>query len=181
MEQGFIDEIIKMERNNIDISEITDKIIRDLNINEYPIPIVKIVQALDFIVGKQKLQETFSGYIAIGEKIREKFGKDRFICVNSTDCIGHQRFTIAHELAHFLFDFKKSATYYNTYRTTDSDNKIEKRANAFAANLLMPAEEFRRIYNDILADNEKKIEILMKYFEVSRRAIDLRIIELGLN
>ncbi len=178
MKRELVKEIKKIPIENTNISDITDKIISYLNVNEYPIPIVKIARAMNFIIGKQELDDTFSGYIAIGDKIQEKFEKDRLICVNSKDNLGHQRFTIAHELAHFLFDYR-GGEYYNTYKTTDVNNSSEKRANKFAANLLMPTKEFKRKYNKLNGD-DNRIEKLMGYFEVSRKAINLRIIELDL-
>jgi len=182
MNQELIEEIRTMPNDIENVSDITQKIIKDLKSKEFPIPIVKIMKELNFLVGMQELEDNLSGYIVISEDIVKKFGKDKLICVNSKDSLGHQRFTIAHELAHFLFDFNpaQSREYYNTYRTDDVDNKNEQRANKFAANLLMPKEEFTKIYNDLRNDDEKFAK-LIKYFEVSRRAIDRRIIELGLN
>ena len=182
MNQELIDEIRTMSKDIENISDITQKIIKDLKSKKFPIPIVKIMKELNFLVGMQELEDNLSGYIVISEDIVKKFGKDKLICVNSKDSLGHQRFTIAHELAHFLFDFNpvQSNEYYNTYRTDDVDNEKEQRANKFAANLLMPEEEFAKIYSDLCNDDEK-FEKLIKYFEVSRRAIDRRIIELGLN
>lgn len=182
MNQELIEEIRNMPNDIENISDITQKIIKDLKSKEFPIPIVKIMKELNFLVGMQELEDNLSGYIVISEDIVKKFGKDKLICVNSKDSLGHQRFTIAHELAHFLFDFNpaQSNEFYNTYRTDDVENEKEQRANKFAANLLMPEEEFTKIYNDLCNDDEK-FEKLIKYFEVSRRAIDRRIIELGLN
>ena len=43
----------------------------------------------------------------------------------------------------------------------------------------MPTKEFKRKYNKLNGD-DNRIEKLMGYFEVSRKAINLRIIELDL-
>lgn len=182
MNQELIEEIRTMPNDIENISDITQKIIKDLKSKEFPIPIVKIMKELNFLVGMQELEDNLSGYIVISENIVKKFGKDKLICVNSKDSLGHQRFTIAHELAHFLFDFNpaQSKEYYNTYRTDDVNDENEKRANKFAANLLMPEDEFKKVYMQLYED-EEKFSKLIEYFEVSRRAIDRRIIELGLN
>lgn len=50
--------------------------------------------------------------------------------------IGHKRFALAHELAHYLFDFDetKDLVYYNTYFAKEEEkSEIELRANAFVA------------------------------------------------
>ena len=181
MEQKLIDEIRKMPKDVDKISDITEKIINDLKSKKYPIPIIKIMKELNFIVGKQRLEDDLSGYIVINDEIERKFGKKKMICVNSEDNWGHQRFTIAHELAHYLFDYDmKEPEFYNTYRTTEVNSEKEIRANKFAANLLMPEKEFKKQYNKFYNDIYiySKLE---EYFQVSRRAIDRRIIELGLN
>lgn len=183
MNEKLIEEIRNMPSHIEKVSDITKKIIQDLKSQEFPIPIVKIMKELNFLVGTQELEDNLSGYIVIDNVVEKKFGKDRLICVNSKDSLGHQRFTIAHELAHFIFDYKPTENnleYYNTYKTDDEDDEIERRANKFAANLLMPEDEFKRKYNELKNDDEKYIK-LVEYFEVSRRAIDRRIVELGLN
>ena len=156
--------------------EISEKIIDSLKNKEFPIPIIKIMKELGFAVGVQKLPDPLSGYIAVSKDVEKKFKKDGIICVNSKDSLGHQRFTIAHELAHFLFDYNiENKEYYNTYNTNDVENDVEKRANTFAANLLMPEKEFKQKYLD-----NWEIEALKKYFGVSERAIIKRVVELEL-
>lgn len=179
MNQELIEEIRKMPNDIENISDITQKIINDLKSKEFPIPIVKIMKELNFLVGMQELEDNLSGYIVISEDIVKKFGRDKLICVNSKDSLGHQRFTIAHELAHFLFDFNpvQSNEYYNTYRTDDVEDQSEQRANKFAANLLMPEEQFRTKYEELRYDDDKLTK-LIKYFEVSKKAVLLRIGEL---
>ena len=181
MDQRLIKEIRAMPKEVEHISDITQKIIDDLKTKEFPIPIIKIMKELGFIVGQQELEDELSGYIVISEDITKKFGKDRMICVNSKDSLGHQRFTIAHELAHFLFDYSdEKAEFYNTYRTDDVENEAEIRANRFAAELLMPEDEFLKQYKK-MGNDVQIVTKLAEYFQVSNRAIDRRFIELGLN
>ena len=65
MDQKLVEEIRKMPNDVDNISKITEKIINDLKSKRYPIPIVSIMKKLDFIVGKQKLEDDLSGYIVI--------------------------------------------------------------------------------------------------------------------
>ena len=184
MNDKFVDELRKLPNEINDLPNITKKIISDLNSKEFPIPIVKIMRELDFYVGMQELDDNLSGYIVIDKNLEKKFHKDKLVCVNSKDTLGHQRFTIAHELAHYIFDFnpESSEVFYSAYMTDHADEIDEKRANKFAANLLMPKEEFENMYNKFCKENESDlIEKLLNYFEVSKRAVELRIIELGLN
>lgn len=185
MDQVLIDKIRGMsnEIKNMNMSKIANTIIDDLKTKEFPIPIIKIMKELGFIVGQQELENELSGYIVIGNEVKEKFGANKLICVNSKDSLGHQRFTIAHELAHYLFDFNEGQLeFYNTYRTNEVDSLEEERANQFAANLLMPEDEFKKVYDDLRSKSDSNIfEKLVNHFQVSRRAIDRRIIELRLD
>ncbi|MGH7823839.1 MAG: helix-turn-helix domain-containing protein [Candidatus Binatia bacterium] len=58
-----------------------------------------------------------------------------FVVINRTHHFLRRRFSYAHEYAHVLFDRERSGT---VSRTEDRDQFIEVRANAFAANFLMP-------------------------------------------
>ena len=178
---------IKEEFENKEISKDIKEIIDYTKISEkeYPIPVVKIAKNLGFIVVKQELDEDFRGYMAVSKKIEKKFGKDKIICVNSNDNLEYQRFTIAYEIVQYWLKFKKNTddkndiNYYDVCRTTDINDGMEEQVNDYVINLLMPFKEFSRKYIE-LSNNKDKVEILMKYFEVPRRAVDLRVIELGL-
>lgn len=182
MDQKLINEIREMPREIENLPNITKKIIDDLKSKEFPIPIVKIVGDLNFFVGKQQMEDNLSGYIVISDEVKERFGKRKLICVNTKDSIGHQRFTIAHELAHYLFDYdeNENCEFYNTYKTDEVQSDEEIRANKFAANLLMPEEEFKRQYN-IFIHSESFYQNMTEYFQVSKKAVARRIDELGLN
>lgn len=81
-----------------------------------------------------------------------------FIVANRQHHVVRRRFSFAHEYAHALADRERFGLIS---RTSDRDNLIEVRANAFAASLLMPEEGVReyvanlgkgspsRIYSDV--------------------------------
>lgn len=85
---------------------------------------------------------------------------------------GHQRFTAAHELAHHLLrDPREIVIDSDLY---NSGNPTEKRANAFAAALLMPADGLR----DVIAGrpiDETALSQLMRHFGVSFTALLYRL------
>ena len=90
-----------------------------------------------------------SGLIAVDSALPEKnpvFHTDRVVLVNQKDTRAHQRFTVAHELAHYIFDYNEATqpTYYKAYFTTEKEDEIELRANRFAAELMMPTDTFKR-------------------------------------
>lgn len=76
------------------------------------------------------------------------------ILVNEYESKNRQRFTIAHEIGHFIFDHGESL---RTIHEEQYKNIIEKTneivANNFAANLLMP----KNLVLELLVDNLKKL------------------------
>lgn len=116
--------------------------------------------------------------------MRKNYDSDKVIAVNNKDNAGHQRFTMAHELAHYLFDFdvSKNIIYYNTYNTKENDSNIERRANFFAANLLMPEKIFKKEFQRVVVKSNLyvTVERLSDLFQVSGEAVRRRINELSL-
>lgn len=87
------------------------------------------------------------------------------------------RFTIAHELGHFVMGYKHP--HKDTNSSFDISNFIpdEKDANYFAATLLMPKScvEFA-----IHRGNLTSVEELCNYFDVSTTAMRIRLTNLGI-
>ena len=106
--------------------------------------------------------------------------------------IGPERFTLAHELAHWIYDADdpdqlafdlgiQPETQYCYYRESpglSEDSRIrEVNANKLAAHLLLPEDLVRNVpINEILADISGTAEA----WQVSRKALRIRLQELGL-
>ncbi|MGT2885099.1 ImmA/IrrE family metallo-endopeptidase [Streptococcus ferus] len=87
------------------------------------------------------------------------------------------RFTIAHELGHLFLGHVNQ--YETLYRR--GANELEYAANEFAADLLMPEADFRRVVNENLDENsECDIEKVSEIFQVSESAVLTRGRFLGL-
>ena len=69
-----------------------------------------------------------------------------FIVVNANHAGVRRRFSFAHEYAHALLDRERLGT---VSRTTERDDLLEVRANAFAAGFLLPAEGVRQFMAQI--------------------------------
>ncbi len=103
------------------------------------------------------------------------------ILINSNRSNGHQVFTAAHEFCHFLLDKEK--------RIIIDDDKmvksaIEKRADCFAANFLMPKDGVNYYIQEILKLDSNKIDDqplakIRNEFDVSWQAIIYRLHDLG--
>lgn len=167
-----------------DMPGVAQMILDKLGIEECPVPIVAIMKSLRFQVVSGELKDEISGIIGIDDNLKKDFESSRVIAINSKDNIGHQRFTMAHELAHFLFDFdvSKQIEYYNTYNTLESETEEERRANFFAANLLMPEKVFKEEFEKVVVKNNlyRTVEKLSDIFQVSGEAVRRRISELSL-
>lgn len=105
------------------------------------------------------------------------------ISVNRKDHYYRQRFTMAHELAHYLLHYTllgngvNDTKMYRTVPNTALDNprinhECEVEANKFAASLLMPLENVQQDW-DILRD----IEEVAKKWQVSKVAMEIRLKE----
>lgn len=100
------------------------------------------------------------------------------VMVNTTDLpLGHLRFTLAHEVAHHLLGDPREVV---VEETLSGDTAVERRANAFAAHLLMPGSEVTRVVAG-RPMTEVLMAELMQHFQVSLRSLvghlaDLRLI-----
>ena len=167
-----------------EMPEVAQMILDRLGIEEVPIPIVAIMKSLNFQVVAGELKDEISGIIGIDDDLAKNFKSSKVIAINNKDNVGHQRFTMAHELAHYLFDFDVSnqIVYYNTYNTFEDENEEERRANYFAANLLMPEKKFKKEFDNVGIKNNLyvTVEKLSQIFQVSGEAVRRRISELSL-
>lgn len=99
------------------------------------------------------------------------------ICINKNHNVKRQRFTLAHELGHYILHKGKNVEFVDTtFFRSDEMDSIEYSANEFAARLLMPEIVVRN-----LIDNEhiKNIGVLAEQFGVSSLAMKYRVLSLG--
>ena len=154
-------------------------------LGESPVRIGKALRELGFEIWDRDFDgdESTSGVMAVNADTQHPL----VIGINVVDSYEHQRFTLAHELGHYIFDVyvdsKEEAIFiqYNTSIDNAHDMR-EYRASKFAANLLMPEVEFRKAVEVLgfLKEPGSKISLLAKMFSVSMTAARRRIIELGL-
>jgi len=102
------------------------------------------------------------------------------IFFNGKAPLGRQRFTIAHELGHFILhrnqQQKFSCDKENVYYGIDTARAIEREADDFAGNLLMPCDLLR----DWISSRRIDLHVLSaiaKRFQVSFEALCLRFIK----
>lgn len=94
-----------------------------------------------------------------------------------------QRFTIAHELGHFLLhsSANDSAVLFRDDLSSKGTSIREIQANAFAAALLMPEAELRKLVpGRLTAIQSDEVDSLARTFIVSSQAMGYRLADLGL-
>ena len=98
------------------------------------------------------------------------------IRVNKLHDKKRQRFTIAHELGHYVYHKEDGQEFVDTtfFRGMTSDN-LEYTANKFASELLMPEEQVRQLID---RENVRNIADLASRFGVSSSAMLYRVKEL---
>jgi hypothetical protein len=97
------------------------------------------------------------------------------IFYNTAVSAGRQRFTMAHELGHYLVH---RLQYPDGFRCTTEDmlafdpeyREIERQANVFAANLLMPLDDFRAHIPDRESPDLRKLGRVARTYGVSLSA-----------
>jgi hypothetical protein len=108
------------------------------------------------------------------------FGDRAIITVDQNSRRGRQRFSVGHELGHWILDRGRGSFECESkvYATEWSSDNPEKRANRYAAELLLPENMFRpRVKNrEITFDTVKD---MTKKFTTSLTATAIRLVELG--
>jgi Zn-dependent peptidase ImmA (M78 family) len=147
-----------------------------LGMTEIPVDPIKVARALGIKVWTSDLDENVAGVL-----VQRKSGQPE-IYVSAVDHINRQRFTIAHEVGHFIERGAKGESdaplNYVDYRddvSSQGSNPREMYANGFAAALLMPAAQVRRYW-----EQNPDAEFLARQFEVSLAAMQHRLRNLGL-
>jgi Zn-dependent peptidase ImmA (M78 family) len=158
-------------------------VLKDAGVIEPPVPVDELARAHD----AQLSFEPFKGGIS-GMLFRD--AERKVIGVNASHARTRQRFTIAHELGHLLLhESRPMIVDTHVYRRDEVSSmgtkKEEREANAFAAELLMPAafvqDEARELVDQLPSITAKRLVTqLAQRFEVSAQAMEIRLGNLGI-
>lgn len=123
-----------------------------LRANEFNLDIYSDFRKAGFLIYRRKLENsTISGvcidYSSIG----------KLILVNYDEDIYRQRFTMAHEVGHAIFDNEEGDIALSYSGKWSSSDLKEVRANAFAATFLVPDELVNTIPDNRMWDRDKLI------------------------
>lgn len=122
-----------------------------------PIPIEDIlINHYEFTIMKLDFKPTVSAMVDLDS---------RYIGINENHHPNRQRFTLAHELGHFCLGHESRV--FTEYAVEPGQNKsiFEVEANEFAAELLMPSAQLKKLYPS------SGVEELLNTFQVSKEAL----------
>lgn len=164
-----------------EIEKKAQEILSDHNLLRFPVDPLKVARALNIKVMNAKFSDpNISGVIS-------KRGSEVHILLDYDDISARKRFSIAHEIGHYVLHMKAADDYEivdneDNFRTTshdlddwDDERRMEWEANIFAAALLMDEELVRKEW-----ELEKDIKILAWKFQVSESAMAVRLSSLKL-
>lgn len=147
----------------------------DKYLSEYPVKLGKIANELGVSIKVSSMSTGVSG------QIMQENGHYT-IRVNRHEARERQRFTIAHELAHFflhksVIDSSPDGIKDNVLYRSGEPERIEFEANRLAADIVMPMTLVEKVlqeeFNGVVT--EATIESLAARFQVSKAAMEIRL------
>jgi len=162
-------------------SDICTELLRSIGELSLPVNVESVADKLGIKLVYEEMPDDISGFIDLS--------KDPSVCaINRRQHFNRQRFTIAHEIGHFRLHRNSEKLFVDKgflYRDADSSSgevELEREANAFAAELLMPkvllSEKFYA-YGDSF-ESDRHIPELARQFRVSEQAMLFRLTNLKL-
>ena len=163
----------------------TEDILRQTEMLRVPVDVELVAHRLNLQIEAAPLGENVSGLLVV-EKGRGVIG------YNKTQAHVRQRFTIAHEIGHFVLHLSDNPsalfidTQYIVYRrdaqSSTGENRREIEANRFGAALLMPAPLLRTEIQEQSFDfgDEEMLTALANKFQVSTQAMSIRLSNLNI-
>lgn len=163
--------VVSMKYINDKLKEIAELIKEDLYFleNRFVFPVGELAEKIGLKIEFVDLPEGQAGKL-----------ENKIIYVNDNYSGTRNLFTIAHEIGHYIINLKKNINidknrFDNKREYTEEELKEEREANDFAAELLMPKEEFKKNF----INYEGNLTKLADYFGVSRVACEYRAMNLG--
>jgi Zn-dependent peptidase ImmA (M78 family) len=143
-------------------------------LSTYPVRVGDLCNHLGIKITKSPLNPRISGLIKPSVESDSGFE----IKINKYDLPERQRFTVAHEIAHYLLhrnDIGSGVVDNILYRSVLTSKK-ETEANALAAEIVMPSGAVRHELNKLGGKpNDEIAEVLAQIFKVSTPAMKIRL------
>jgi len=173
----------------IHIRNVAEQLLIDAKINKPPVPVDELIRRQGLSIARKRLDDDTSGFVYIDAKT-----KANVIGLNISHSKTRQRFTLAHELGHFLLhkrigstlhvDEKDIFVRFRDQHSSDGSDLEEREANTFAAELLMPlnflGRDIKHLKDGLSFSDETVVRDLSSRYGVSLHALSFRLMNLGL-
>lgn len=169
------------------IRSTVENLLSKVSLEGAPVDLDAVAKVLSLEISEQtSLDDDISGCL-----IRRDDGRN-IIGVNAAQHPNRKRFTIAHEIGHYLlhkgeeYHLDRAPSFRINFRDTVSSAAVdenEMEANLFAAELLMPADFLARDLEsgmDLADDSDQGLQTLANRYGVSAQALTYRLMNLGL-
>lgn len=135
-----------------------------------PVDVRALANYLGVVVQEEIMDDDISGYL-------ELRGGRWTAGINALHHPNRRRFSLAHELAHFLLHRGQASNFRDEVftRRLGSRSKMEIEADSLAAEILMPEASFR----EAVSGGQKSVSGLSDMFGVSNQALRFRAQKLG--
>ncbi len=164
------------------IKKKVNELLDNVSVKSAPIPIEKVANSVGATIRYKPLDNDLSGMF---QRIDDKTA---VIGINSSHADVRKRFSIAHEIGHFILHdenlhidekVRSNVQYRNEYSSLGVDDR-EIEANQFAAEILMPEEILLKDVGKLKDKSpEVAIEELAKLYDVSIQSMTIRLTRLG--
>jgi Zn-dependent peptidase ImmA (M78 family) len=166
-----------MKKIKIQVNDI----LQSIHYKENQVELNKIGDLHKIIIRSSDLPMEVSGVLDCRDRSRP------IILVNNSHHENRRNFTIAHELGHFFLHgiggvHMDQATFFRKEDVPPAHAKMEREANQFAAQLLMPEDILVSKFHEFSRTNtDRLISHLADYFHVSEDAMFYRLKNLNLD
>lgn len=148
----------------MEIRKRVDNILKKLNISIAPIPLEQVAKFFSLeVVDYPGFPDSVSGALIKEEGLQ-------VIGVNENHPLVRRRFTIAHELGHYIMGHDVTSVLDHAF---DGATDKEREANQFASELLMPKNFLKKD----LDQKQYTIKDLASRYLVSEQSMSIRLIE----
>jgi len=145
------------------IEDLVGKARKSVAFDKLPVPTDKIAEKLGLKIVEFEFPESFSGVL------RKERG---VVGVNKNHPLVRRRFTIAHEMGHFILGHDGDSID----EQSDRPMSLEREANTFASHLLIPTDLVIASVQKVGLD----LKTLAREFGVSEQAMTIRLLEMNL-
>jgi predicted transcriptional regulator len=152
-----------------DIRRQAARLLDSAGISHEPVSLRDVVSALNLEL-VTRTREPFTSEAAL-----EPLGDGRAIVLSGGGDSARRRFTIAHEIGHFVLHPERCRPERGG-AVNEAGRMEEREADAFAAELLMP----EHLVRDAVREQGLDVDRLADRFDVSRKAMQARLRHIGL-